>query len=382
VELSTVWFLLIAVLWTGYFVLEGFDFGVGMLLRPLARNDRERRVMLNTIGPVWDGNEVWLITAGGAMFAAFPEWYATLFSGFYLPLLVILIALIVRAVALEYRGKMDDAAWRSRADWGITLGSWLPAILWGVAFGNIVRGVAIDADKQVVSSFFELLNPYALLSGAVTALLFATHGAVFLALKTDDEVRERTGKLAARLAPIAAVVTGIWAIITQVSFANSGWTWAVIVIASAALVALIGAARARREGWAFVFSAVAILSGVVLLFGALFPNVMPSTLDPAYSLTVTSASATPYTLKIMTWVAALLTPVVMAYQGWTYWVFRKRISTKHIPDGGGLPADKKQRLANLEAATRAPGGPAPSPNGQVGDEPASPSDGPSGSGDI
>lgn len=336
-DLSTVWFLLIAVLWTGYFVLEGFDFGVGMLLRPVARDDRERRVMLNTIGPVWDGNEVWLITAGGATFAAFPEWYATMFSGFYLPLLLILVALILRAVALEYRGKIDDDAWRARADWGITVGSWVPAILWGVAFGNIVRGVAIDADKQVVSGFFDLLNPYALLTGAVTALLFITHGAVFLALKTDGDIRHRTGKLAATLAPIAAAVAVIWAITTQMLYSNVNWTWAVVAVIAAALVALIRAAQIRREGWAFVFSAVAILASVVLIFGSLFPNVMPSTLDPAFSLTVTNASASPYTLKIMTWVAVLLTPVVVAYQGWTYWVFRKRISTKNIPEAAGLP---------------------------------------------
>src|SRR5690625_5562429 len=180
VEQSTVWFLLIAVLWTGYFVLEGFDFGVGMLLRPVARDDRERRVMLNTTGPVWDGNEEWLITAGGATFSAFPEWYATLFSGFYLPLLLILVSLSLRAASSEYRGKIDDDAWRSRADWGITLGSWLPAILLGEAFGNIVRGVAIDADKQLVSGFFELLSRYALLTGAVTAPIVARQGAASL----------------------------------------------------------------------------------------------------------------------------------------------------------------------------------------------------------
>lgn len=336
-ELSTLWFILIALLWTGYFVLEGFDFGVGMLLRPVGRDDRERRVLLNTIGPVWDGNEVWLITAGGATFAAFPEWYATLFSGFYLPLLIILVALIGRAVALEYRGKIDDDVWRRRADIGITFGSWVPAILWGVAFGNIVRGVAINADKQVVSSFFELLNPYALLTGGVTALLFITHGAVFLALKTGDEVRERTGTLAARLAPVTAVVTTVWAIYTQVAYSNATWTWAVAGLAALALVGLILTTKARSEGWAFVLSALVILGGVVLMFGGLFPNVMPSTIDTAYSLTTTNASATPYTLKIMTWVAVILTPVVMAYQGWTYWVFRQRISTKHIPASGGLP---------------------------------------------
>lgn len=189
--LAIVWFVLIAVLWTGYLVLEGFDFGVGMLLRPLSRNDTERRMHINTIGPVWDGNEVWVLVAGGATFAAFPEWYATMFSGFYLPLLLILAALIVRGVAFEYRGKIDSEVWRNRWDWAITIGSWVPAILWGVAFANLVRGVELDADHQMTSSFFDLLSPYALLGGATTALLFLTHGAVFLSLKTDGEFRVR-----------------------------------------------------------------------------------------------------------------------------------------------------------------------------------------------
>ena len=341
--LQELWFILIAVLFTGYFVLEGFDFGVGMLMPLLGRskngsadNDTRRRVVLNTIGPVWDGNEVWLLTAGGAMFAAFPEWYATLFSGFYLPLLLILVALIVRVCAIEYRGKIDDATWRSRWDWGIILGSWVPAILWGVAFANIVRGVAIDENRQVVSGFFDLLNPYALLGGATTAIVFALHGAVFIALKTSDEVHEDAVKLASRLSIPTVVVAGAFVLWTQLAY-GKGWTWILVGVAAAALLGVVALTAVAREGWAFVLTTVAVVGAVVLLFACLYPNVMPSTISDAYSLTIHNASSSPYTLKVMTWAAVIVTPVVLLYQGWTYWVFRQRISTKHIPPSIGLP---------------------------------------------
>jgi cytochrome d ubiquinol oxidase subunit II len=334
VELSDVWFVLIAVLWTGYLVLEGFDFGVGMLVPVLGRDETDRRVMINTIGPVWDGNEVWLLTAGGATFAAFPEWYASMFSGFYLALLLILLALIVRIVAFEWRGKIDDAAWRRRFDVALIVGSWVPAVLWGVAFGNLVRGVALDADHQYVGSFGDLLNPFALLGGATTALIFLTHGAVFLALKTDGDIRHRAARLAERGAVATLVVAGAFAVWTQVAYSVT-WTWAATALAAAALVGLVVATRLRREGWAFIASAVAIVGAVVLIFGSLYPDVMPA-LDPANSLTVDNASSTDYTLTIMTWVAAILTPFVLAYQGWTYWVFRKRLTAEHIPPHAGL----------------------------------------------
>ena len=333
-ELSTVWFVLIAVLWTGYLVLEGFDFGVGMLLPVLGRDDKERRVLINTIGPVWDGNEVWLLTAGGATFAAFPEWYATLFSGFYLPLLLILLALIVRVVSFEWRAKTAADGGRRRADRALTIGSWLPAILWGVAFANIVRGVHLDADHQYVGTFGDLLNPFALLGGATTALIFLTHGAVFLALKTDGDVRRRSGALAARLSVVTLVVAGAWAVWAQLAY-SVAWTWAAVVVAAGALVALVWATRVRREGLAFIASAVAIVAAVVLIFGSLYPDVMPG-IDGIGSLTVDNASSTEYTLTIMTWVAVILTPVVLLYQGWTYWVFRKRITVDHIPAHTGL----------------------------------------------
>lgn len=333
-ELSDVWFVLIAVLWTGYLVLEGFDFGVGMLLPILGRGEKDRRVMINTIGPVWDGNEVWLLTAGGATFAAFPEWYASMFSGFYLALLAILVALILRVVSFEWRGKIDSVVWRKRIDIALIVGSWLPAVLWGVAFGNLVRGVELDASHTFVGSFFDLLNPFALLGGATTALIFLTHGAVFLALKTDGEIRHRAAAFAERSAMVTVVVAGAFAVWTQLAY-SVAWTWAATALAAVALVALVVAARLRREGWAFVASAVAIVGAVVLIFGSLYPDVMPA-LDPANSLTVDNASSTDYTLTIMTWVAAVLTPLVLAYQAWTYWVFRKRLTAEQIPAPAGL----------------------------------------------
>ncbi|SCF19989.1 cytochrome d ubiquinol oxidase subunit II [Micromonospora mirobrigensis] len=329
-ELTTIWFLLVAVLFTGYFILEGFDFGVGMLLPVLGRDDRQRRVLINTIGPVWDGNEVWLITAGGAMFAAFPEWYATLFSGFYLPLLLILLALIVRGVAFEYRHKRPEASWKRRWDTAIFVGSLVPAILWGVAFANILRGVPLDADHEYVGGLVDLLNPYALLGGVTTAALFLTHGAVFIALKTTGDIRERAGALAVKLGVGTAVVAVVFLAWT-LSIRSSAAAVVLAVGAALALVAGLAAARVRREGWAFTGTAVAIALAVATLFAALFPNVLPSSLDAAGTLTATNASSTPYTLKIMTWVAVVFTPIVLAYQGWTYWVFRRRIGVQNIP---------------------------------------------------
>jgi len=329
-ELTTVWFALIALLWAGYFLLEGFDFGVGILLPVLARDNRERRLLINTIGPVWDGNEVWLLVAGGATFAAFPEWYATLFSGFYLPLLLILVALIVRGVAFEYRGKRDDAAWRRRWDACIIAGSVVPALLWGVAFGNIVRGVRVDAAHEYVGGFFTLLNPYALLGGLTTLTLFTLHGAVFLALKTGGETRRRAGALAAALAGPVIVVAGGFLLWTAVAHHDPAG-WALSAAAALALAGAFVAARARREGWAFLATGATIVLATFALFVTLFPNVLPSSIDPAYSLTVTNASSTPYTLTVMTWVAVAFTPIVLAYQGWTYWVFRKRLTVEHIP---------------------------------------------------
>ncbi|MEO1055390.1 MAG: cytochrome d ubiquinol oxidase subunit II [Actinomycetota bacterium] len=329
-ELVTFWFIVIAVLWIGYFFLEGFDFGVGMLLHPLGHDDADRRVMINTIGPVWDGNEVWLLTAGGATFAAFPEWYATLFSGFYLPLFLILLALIFRGVSFEYRGKVDSPTWRARWDLAIAIGSWVPAVLWGVAFANIVRGVPIDADKEFTGNLFTLLNPFGLLGGAVTASLFAFHGANFLALKTLGDVRERAHRAARRLGPVAIVLGGVFLIWNQLE-RGKGWTWITVLAAAVLLVTSVVMEQRHREGLAFAATGIAIAMAVISLFGSLYPNVMPSTTDPAFSLTVDNASSSNYTLRVMTVVALVMTPIVLLYQGWTYWVFRKRIGTEHLP---------------------------------------------------
>jgi cytochrome d ubiquinol oxidase subunit II len=328
-ELHDVWFVLIAVLWIGYFFLEGFDFGVGVLTKLLARNRPERRVLINTIGPVWDGNEVWLLSAAGATFAAFPEWYATLFSGFYLPLLLILVSLIVRGVAFEYRVKRPEEHWQRNWENAIFWCSLLPAFLWGVAFGNIVRGVKLDENHEYVGNVLDLLNPYALVGGLVTLTLFTFHGAVFTALKTVGEIRERARKLALWVGLAAAVLALIFLLWTQVENGD-GQSLVALVVAVAALVAALVANQAGREGWSFAFSGVTIVAAVAMLFLALFPNVMPSSLNDEWSLTVTNASSSPYTLKIMTWCAVIATPVVMLYQGWTYWVFRKRIGTQHI----------------------------------------------------
>lgn len=337
-DLAILWFLLIAVLWTGYLVLEGFDFGVGMLLPFLGRKDKERRVLINTIGPVWDGNEVWLLTAGGATFAAFPEWYATLFSGFYIPLLIILLALIVRVVAFEWRGKIADENWARTADRAIIAGSWIPAVLWGVAFANLVRGVELDADHQFTGGFFSLLSPFALLGGLVTASLFLMHGAVFLALKTDGEIRLAARRTAAYASVAATLLTAGWALWAQVAY-SVPWTWAAVVVAALCLVGVILTNARGREGWAFTLSAGAIVAAVVLIFGSMYPDVMPA-VDPANSLTVQNASSSDYTLTVMTWVAVILVPVVIAYQAWTYWVFRRRLSTEDIPAPIGLSWDK------------------------------------------
>ncbi|MGV9319544.1 cytochrome d ubiquinol oxidase subunit II [Streptomyces sp. NPDC003660] len=330
-ELHDVWFVLIAVLWTGYFFLEGFDFGVGVLTRLLARDRPERRVLINTIGPVWDGNEVWLLSAAGATFAAFPEWYATLFSGFYLPLLLILVCLIVRGVGFEYRVKRPEENWQRNWEWAIFWSSLIPAFLWGVAFGNIVRGVKIDRNLEYVGGLGDLFNPYALLGGAVTLTLFTFHGTVFTALKTVGDIRTRARTLALRLGPVTVVLALGFLVWTQLH-SGDGASLVALAVAAVALVGALGAIWRVREGWAFALSGITIAATVAMLFLSLFPNVMPSTLDADWSLTVTNASSSPYTLKIMTWCAVIATPLVMLYQGWTYWVFRKRIGTQHIAE--------------------------------------------------
>jgi cytochrome d ubiquinol oxidase subunit II len=331
-DLQTLWFILIAVLFTGFLFLEGFDYGVGILLPFVAKNDWERRMVINSIGPVWDGNEVWLLTAGGAMFAAFPNWYATLFSGFYLALFLILMALILRGVAFEFRSKDASPRWRALWDAAIFLGSFLPALLWGVAFGNILRGVALDASMTYVGSFFDLLNPYALLGGLVTLTLFILHGALFLDLKTEGEVRTRVTQMARRVwLPVVVLAVGFVVytavetdILERLNVANVGG----LVLAVAGLLASGYLTFNRRIGLAFISTGVTIIGVVALIFGTLFPRVMPSSLGAAYDLTIYNASSSAYTLQVMTVIALTMVPIVLLYQAWSYWVFRKRLTAE------------------------------------------------------
>lgn len=329
-DLNTVWFILIAILYIGFFVLEGFDFGVGILLPILGRNDRQRRMIINTIGPHWDGNEVWLLTAGGATFAAFPNWYATLFSGFYLALFLLLFALIIRGVAFEFRSKEEDPRWRRTWDWAIFVGSLLPPLLLGVAFANILRGVPINAEMTYVGGFWNLLNPYALLIGVLAVVGFTLHGALFLSLKTGGELAERSQAVAWRLWPVTVVLLIASFIATYLStdaLFQLGVNPGLVPVSAGLSVLAVGYfIRKKQPGWAFGLNMLTIAFTVATVFLILFPRVMVSSLDPAYSLTVYNASSTPYTLRVMSIIAAIFVPIVLIYQAWSYWVFRERIT--------------------------------------------------------
>ena len=330
------WFIVIGVLWTGFLILEGFDFGVGALLPALGKGkdaadtEKRRRVMLTTIGPHWDGNEVWLLTAGGATFAAFPHWYATMFSAFYLPLLLVLVALIVRNMGFEYRGKRDNDAWRRNWDYCIIAGSILSPLLIGVALTNIVRGLPIDADMEFAGNLFTLLNPMSLLGGLVVLGLSLTHGSFFLALKTEGGIRQDAQALGTKLGlgtAVLAVVLLLWIGLSKGTVAS----WITTALAAVALLAAIFMNTKGREGWAFIGTAVTMGMAVATYFLVLFPNVMPTTLTGGTSLTIDNAASSPLTLTIMTWAALIFTPIALLYTAWTYWVFRKRLGTHHIP---------------------------------------------------
>ena len=345
-ELTTVWFILIAVLWIGYFVLDGFDLGVGMLLPVIGKDDLRRRVMINSIATVWDGNEVWLLVAGGATFAAFPLWYATMFSGYYLALFLVLIGLILRGVAFEYRGKRDSETWRKRWDWAIVVGSALPALLFGVAFGNVVSGsqieplagtpagtdFAVDAGAlNYTGNLFNLLNPFSLLMGLMTLTVFMAHGAIYLRLKTYGEVRDAAKGVAIKVGLVAAVIAVAALLWYQAYSERVAFTLPLALIAAVCWLAALFMVVKGRDGWAFLFSSATILFAVTTLFVGLFPNVMLSNVNELYNLTVDNSSSQQYTLTVMTIVAVIMTPIVLIYQGWTFWVFRKRISTSMIP---------------------------------------------------
>ncbi|MCX6078161.1 MAG: cytochrome d ubiquinol oxidase subunit II [Chloroflexi bacterium] len=328
--LQTLWFVLVAVLWIGFYFLEGFDFGVGMLLPFLGKKDVERRAIINAIGPTWDGNEVWLLTAGGATFAAFPNWYATMFSGFYLALFLLLVGLIMRGISFEYRSKDAAPKWRNTFDWMIAIGSFLSALLLGTAFANLARGVPIDGKMMFTGNLFTLLNPYGLLGGLTTVSIFLLHGVNFLGLKLDGELRERTNRLAKKLWVVASALYITLGIFTYVA---GFWARGIVspgIIPITAVGVLLAAGyfiNQKMEGWAFIMVGLNIVLTQVTFFSMTFPNVMLSTTNPAWSLTIYNASASQYTLSVLSVIALILVPIVLAYQGWTYYMFRKRITT-------------------------------------------------------
>jgi len=337
-ELTTVWFLIVGVLLVGYFILDGFDFGVGMALPFLGKDNVDRRVIINTIGPVWDLNETWLIVAGACLFAAFPEWYATMFSGFYLALLLILVALILRGVSFEFRHQGKGVQWTRWFDQFIFWGSLLPPLLWGTAFANLIQGVPIEPLEGggwiFTGTLLTLLNPYGLLGGLTLLLLCFTHGLVFIALKTEGDIRVRARSLATKVGLITLVVAAAFLVWTVVQHLGDENALLVIVLAGLAAVSLVAGILFNlraREGWAFTFNTLTIAFALLAIFMALFPYVMISSTDPAYSMTIEGAASSQMTLELMTWVAVFTLPLVLAYQAWTYWVFRKRISRTHIP---------------------------------------------------
>ena len=325
--LQIVWFVIIAIFWTGFFVLEGFDFGVGALHSVVGKTDLERRVAINSIGPLWDGNEVWLIVAGAAMFAAFPAWYATWFSALYLALVVVLFSLILRGVSFEFRGKSESTRWRGTWSTTLTLGSLLAPLLIGIGLGDLLVGLPVDQAGEFTGTFWSLFTPYAVVLGVTLLLLCLLHGAAFLALKTDGDVQARAFATAARLrwvALVVVVVEGVW------TFALSGRSILSVVLGILGVLAAVGAFRAvglRRDGWAFVLTAITLGSTVASVFAGLYPDVLVSSTDPAFSLTVAGTASGSYALTVMTWVAVVMLPIVLLYQGWTAYVFRARVSS-------------------------------------------------------
>lgn len=337
-ELTTIWFLIVGVLLIGYFVLDGFDFGVGMAMPFISRDDTDRRLVINTIGPVWDLNETWLIVAGACLFAAFPEWYATMFSGFYLALLLILVALILRGVSFEYRHQGKGRQWTGWFDRFVFWGSLLPPLLWGTAFANLVQGLPISTMENggwlYEGTLLTLLNPYGLLGGVVLTLACLVHGLVFIALKTDGDMRARARRMAKRLGLVGILAAAAFLAWTIVQHIENPMLPAVIACAAIAAIAAIvawAANAAGREGWAFTGNAVMIAFALLTIFAALYPNLMVSSIDPAYSMSVAGAASSQKTLELMTWVAVFTLPLVLAYQAWTYWIFRKRLSRESIP---------------------------------------------------
>ncbi len=328
-DLNTVWFIIITILFCGFFFLEGFDYGVGLLLPFLSRKDRERRAIINTIGPVWDGNEVWMITAGAALFTSFPGVYASLTSGFYLALVIMIMGLIIRGVAFEFRSKREEPLWRERWDWALFLGSLIPAYFWGLMIANLMRGIALDADFYYYGGLLPLLNPYALVGALAFVGLFLLHGASFLGIKLLSPLKEKAWKAARWLwLPVTLLGSGflVWTYLATDLLDNPGLDGSIPGVIT--LLALAGYGvflRLKSEMAVFISGGIAILGTTLMVFSGLFPRIMISTLDPSFSLTIYNSASSPTTLRLMSIVVLIFLPLVMLYQGWTYWIFRQRI---------------------------------------------------------
>lgn len=329
-DLNQLWFLLIAVLFVGFFVLEGFDFGVGTVAKFLGKDDLERRVYISAIGPYWDANEVWLITAGGAMFAAFPHWYATMFSGFYIPLVFMLLVLIIRGVAFEFRGHLEEMKWRKTWDWGIFIGSAIPPVLWGVVLANFMTGMPIDADMEMQAGFLYFLNPFALLGGIMFLSLTTTHGLQFLTLRTTGDLQERARKVGKMIAPVTLILVlgfAAWAMIKTDIFTYHGTAWiALPLLACVALLLSTILNVQKKDKMAFTLTSVTIVLLISSVFIGMYPRVLISSISDANSLTIYNAASGAYTLKLMTYFSLTLLPFVLGYTVWSYYVFRKRVT--------------------------------------------------------
>ena len=329
-SLNELWYLLIAVLFVGFFVLEGFDFGVGTVSKFLGRDEIEKRVYINTIGPYWDANEVWLITAGGAMFAAFPHWYATMFSGFYIPLVFMLLVLILRGVGFEFRGQIDNMKWRKTWGWGIFIGSAIPPVLWGVVLANFMTGMPIDENMEMQSGFLYFLNPFALIGGVMFLSLTITHGLQFLTLRTVGDMQERARQVGKKIAPITLILVlgfALWAMIKTDIFVYHGNAWIILTILAwvALLLSTIFNVK-RKDKIAFTLTSLTIIFLISSVFIGMFPRVLISSISDANSLTIYNAASGAYTLKLMTYFSLTLLPFVLGYTAWSYYIFRKRVT--------------------------------------------------------
>lgn len=372
--LSILWFILVAILWIVYLVLEGFDFGVGMLMPLVAKNDRERSAVIRTVGPHWDGNEVWLLTAGGATFAAFPTWYATMFSGMYFALFLVLVLLILRVSAFEWRAKLNSEKWRHVWDWFLIISSYLTPLVLGVAFANLVQGmhivvqnrltleqVAVADVPEAISSglavfnltggFWSLFSIFTLVGGIVVLLICFTQGALFLSMKASGVIAKRVNGMVGKVSLITTVLAAVWVVWGQLAYSSNIWSWIPLVIAALGLIAATAFSQKalRKEGLSFICSSVGIAAAVSWIFVSMAPNVMKSSVDPAYSLTIELASSTSGTLLLMSVVACVMVPIVLLYTIWSYWVFRKRVSTQDVEKEPGLLLKKIRLGANFLA---------------------------------